>query len=338
MAVNSEFSWVDAVGFQHEVMHTGVLAELLREGGETACTVAGKCLGAPVARVHADTVKLESRAGRRRIADLVVDVELEDGERVRLAVETKVDSSWSVDQLQGTLDSRDGDRGCLLAVGLSGIAVSQKDLDGVDELEHGWRLIDARGWADLLRLPVERSDSPALAEYHQRVEREAKTHESAREAARAGLPLPDEPKRRNGVALLHWAFFAEVLGGLPDAGYWHRSALISGPLLTRWGWFASDPAENAGVYLELMGHHDGRRTLNVKTWATRRLAELQAALDEALAAVLGSPGHRVGSGSKRRTVARVPLPSDPSSAAQLVLEWQGHLDVKAKESLRRVFS
>jgi hypothetical protein len=98
-----EVSWVELVGYQHEVVHTGVLNYLLDYGSDAAdqtrTRVAAALLDEPVAGVS--DARREGRAGGSGTPDLVARIALGDGLEFDFAVETKVDSNWSLDQLEG---------------------------------------------------------------------------------------------------------------------------------------------------------------------------------------------------------------------------------------------
>jgi hypothetical protein len=92
--------WVDVIGYQHEAMHTGVLAHLLR--GSRAADVAAALIGiGGVAAV--EDVRREQRLKGTRPVDLAASIIDGDGTRTRLAVEAKVDSAWTPQQLRETV-------------------------------------------------------------------------------------------------------------------------------------------------------------------------------------------------------------------------------------------
>src|SRR4051794_37021883 len=113
--MNLQSNWVSVVGFRHEVVHTGVLRYLLDEP-DTGALLAQEITGADVVEVQG--TRQERRvAGFAGKADLVAELTLASGETVALAIETKVDSDGSREQLRAT--AAPPHFGVLLAVGLT---------------------------------------------------------------------------------------------------------------------------------------------------------------------------------------------------------------------------
>ena len=244
--------WVQAVGYQHEVIHTGVLAYLLN--GESRVAVAHALLGAntPAILNVEDSVREKRMRGRRPI-DLAATLLLSADRTRRLGVEVKVDSRWTPAQLTSTIN--DDDDGVLLAVGCTALAATQP------ELPSNWQLVRPAEWAMI----IEAHDDGALTAYAKHVRDEAESHKRACDAVNAGRTV--EPSRK-GSTLGHWAYFYEVVkhSALDSStGSWERKTLISGPLLTRW--IERDDTPGRGVYIELMGHDGEDRELCVKCWA-----------------------------------------------------------------------
>jgi hypothetical protein len=254
--------WVQAVGYQHEVIHTGVLEHLLN--GESRVAVARALLGtdAPAIVNVEDSVREKRMRGRRPI-DLAATLLLPADHKRGLGVEVKVDSRWTPAQLTSTVD--DEDDGVLLAVGCTALAATQP------ELPCNWRLVCPVEWATIVQAHAYGDE--ALVAYAKHVHDEAEAHEHARDAVNAGRPVE---RSRRGSALGHWAYFCEVVkhSALDSStGSWERKTLISGPLLTRW--IERDDMSGRGVYIELMGHGGEDRELCVKCWTDNDLEALR---------------------------------------------------------------
>lgn len=247
--------WVQAVGYQHEVIHTGVLGYLL--DGESGPGFAQALLGDEATAILSveECTREKRMPGRRRPIDLAATLVLPNGRRRRLGVEVKVDSRWMYTQLTSTIN--EDDAGVLLAVGCTALAATQP------ELPRNWRLVGPAEWATIVGAHTDGDE--ALTAYAKHVRDEAESHERARNAVNAGRPVE---RSRKGSALGHWAYFCEVVAYSaldPSSGSWERKTLISGPLLTRW--IERDDAPGRGVYIELMGHGGEDRELCVKCWA-----------------------------------------------------------------------
>jgi hypothetical protein len=246
--------WVQAVGYQHEVIHTGVLAHFLT--GESRVAVAQALLGtSEPAILSVEGCTREKRLCGRRPIDLAAVLRIPADRTLWLGVETKVDSSWTYKQLISTIN--DADEGVLLAVGCTALAATQP------ELPRNWRLVGPAEWTTIIEAHTHGDE--ALVKYAKHVRDEAEAHERARDAVNSGRFV--EPSRKNS-ALGHWAYFYEVVEQSAldsSSGSWERKTLISGPLLTRW--IERDDAPGCGVYIELMGHRGEDRELCVKCWA-----------------------------------------------------------------------
>ncbi len=248
--------WVQTVGYQHEVIHTGVLERLLN--GESGATVAQALLrdeATTIVSVEGST-REKRMPGARRPIDLAATLRLPaDGSRW-LGVEVKVDSAWAPTQLTAIIN--DDDDGVLLAVGCTALAVMPPEMP-----RKNWQLVGPAEWATIVEAQTHGDD--LLAAYAKHVRDEAESHERARAAVRAGRPVR-EP--RQGSTLGHWAYFYEVAYHSTldsSSGSWERKKLISGPLLTRR--IKRDDTPDRGVYIELMGHKGEDRDLCVKCWA-----------------------------------------------------------------------
>ena len=258
--------WVQAVGYQHEVIHTGVLEHLLN--GKSRGTVAQALLGdeAPAILNVEGCTREKRMPGKRRPIDLAATLQLPADRTRWLGVEVKVDSAWTPAQLTSTIN--DDDDGVLLAVGCTALAATPPEMP-----TENWRLVGPAEWATIVEAHTDGDD--LLAAYAKHVRDEAESHERARDAVRTRRPV-EEP--RNGSELRHWAYFYEVVDHSTldsSSGSWERKKLISGPLLTRW--INRDDTPDRGLYIELMGHEGEDRELCVKCWADND--ELEALRD-----------------------------------------------------------
>lgn len=311
--------WVDVIGYQHEVMHTGVLAHLLR--GDRGAEVAAALLDRP-AVVAIKDVWPEQRLNGSRPIDLAGWVIDRDGTRTRLGVETKVDSAWSPAQLTETVPAEAF--GVLLAVGYTALAATNGDLAALSPEPGRWRLVRPRRWAEIVRDHA--GGDRELERYARRVLQEADEHDAALRAVAAEQPV-GASEDRDAQTLSHWAYFHEVLDGRDDVAEWERKTLVSGPLLTRW--VVDHHDGEVGDYLEFMGHADGRRSLNVKTYApphTGALAESRRRLRELLADRDPDEVKQPGAGAKTCTAARWWLDGvSPAEASARAAELQERL-------------
>ena len=310
--------WVQAVGYQHEVVHTGVLEHLLN--GESRVTVAQALLGdeAP-AILSVEACEREKQMRRRRPIDLAAILRLPADRTFWLGVEVKVDSRWTYTQLTSTID--DGDAGVLLAVGCTALAATQSDLPP------NWRLVGPAKWATIIEAHT--NGDEALTAYARHVRDEAESHERARDAVNAGRPVE---QFRKGSALGHWAYFCEVVAHSalePSSGSWERKTLISGPLLTRW--IDRDDAPDCGVYIELMGHEGEDRELCVKCWAdSDSLEALRDRVARCLDNGAARPCRRLRRATKSCTAWSITLRNKrPQDAASLCDELVSRLQVIA---------
>lgn len=300
--------WVEVVGFQHEVVHTGVLRTLL--AGEGAVAVARALTGDGGIEGVGEPRQEVSLPGRgRHPCDLVAPLTLAGGETGSLVVETKVDSAWSPGQLEAT--TPEDAHGVLLAVGCTALMATHSDLARLDAYAQPWSLVGPRAWAAIVRAAAGHDE--ALTSYAERLDAEAAEHERARERVRAGRPVDFG---RHEEALGHWAYLAEVAAHAGDERRWERKTLISGPLQTLW---LREWPDGSGAYLELMGQGRGR-TLCAKAWGgDSALAGRQRAIAEGLAGFDGTAGRRPPTGAKTCTARRWSLDGrTPAEAAGLV--------------------
>jgi hypothetical protein len=256
--------WVEAIGYQHEVLHRAALAHLLR--GSRRDDVASHLLRRDVADVR--DVGTERKLTSTRPVDLAATVIGLDGTPTPLAIEIKVDSDWTPAQLQALAPAHG--EGILLALGHTALAVTDHDMRALGSDCGRWRLVRPLAWGQIVR---EHADGDRqLQRYARRVLNEAAEHADALAAIAEGRPVTASPDR-DAQALAHWAYFHEILRDRADVADWGGTTLRSGALLTLW---VTDTGPRSSDYLEFMGEHD-RRSLCVKTAAPPRTGELMAA-------------------------------------------------------------
>ena len=308
--------WVEVVGFQHEVVHTGVLRTLL--AGEAAVAVARALTNDEGIEGVGEPRQEVSFPGRgRRPCDLVAPLRLAGGAPGSLAVETKVDSAWSPGQLEAT--TPEDAHGVLLAVGCTALMVTPSDVACLDAYAQPWNLVGPSEWAAIVSAAAGPDD--AFTSYAERLDVEAAEHERARERVRAGRPVDFG---RHEEALGHWAYLAEVAAHAGEERRWERKTLISGPLQTLW---LKEWPDDSGAYLELMGQGRGRM-LCAKVWgANGALAGRQRVIAEGLAGFEGAAGRRPPLGAKTCTARRWSLDGrTPAEAAELVEQLAQAID------------
>jgi len=297
--------WVEAIGFQKEAVHTGALKYLLGrpDGVEAARALTGD---ETISSVENVGTEVRINGGKRPI-DLAANVTARAGSGW-LGVEVKVDSAWSPGQLIETLPA--GVAGVLLAVGCTALAVEDDDMRAIGRVP--WRCVRPGDLAGVVRDHA--GGDRELLVYADRLNRESREHDRARDAVRNGSKVTSE---RHRETLEHWAYFSEVLRARNDAPDWERKALISGPLMTLW---VAAGAE-AGDYLEFMGE-GGCRSLCVKTYAPPGL--LRERREQLIGLLQDMPKppeipKTPGQAAKTCTAARFPLGTlRPADAAALV--------------------
>jgi len=304
----ADVDWVSAVGYQKEVLHTGAVRHLLRSprGAEVARGLTGDASISAVVNPRAE-VKLH-RGGRRPV-DLAADLRFAAGHSGRLGIEVKVDSAWSPGQLTETVP--EDCHGVLLAVGLTSLAVDDRDLGHLKGYRWPWRRVGPR---DLAELVGEHADGDReLLAYAEHLRGEADAHDQALQAVRDGRIVE---AGRDPRLLAHWAYFAEVLRHRSDSYEWERTTLISGPLVTLW---TDERSDGCGDYLEFMGEGD-TRSLCVKTYApSGALHASRARVCDRLTGLQRHDTKQPGASSKTCTAARFPLHDrTPAEAAALV--------------------
>jgi hypothetical protein len=295
--------WIDAIGYEQEVLHAGALF-LLLDQEQRRRQFAEALVGEPIWRVGDPERQGRIGPNRRRPTDVVVPVTLSGQNDVLLGIELKVDSAWDPQQLRDTVAPPN--RGLLLALGCTAMAATS------EELPNSWRLMLPREWAILLE--ANGRGIARLDDYRRHVEHEARCHAEALDRVRKGRAVEEG---REPVTLEHWAYFHEVVAKTHIAGRWERKTLVSGPLLTLW--LDVTQGVYASAYIELMGKGD-RRELCIKCGTEGRdPAEVQRKLSDALS------DSGVLSGARR---SRRASPGDKSCTA-LTASLDGFLPSKA---------
>lgn len=275
-------SWVSVVGYQHEVLHTGVLAALLQ--GTDGPTVAARLTqrdSSEIADVHSVAREKRLPSGKGR-ADLTAELELVDGRHIPLAVETKIHSNGTCRQLERTTMGVQDAEGVLLALGLTSLKLTRRHIERGLSRQARWHWV---GVGELYNIVngLSARDRPWLPSYA--------------EALRTWKYYLDP---RQQVELKHLEWMNRVLQRLSRSTRWNEiKSLRSGPLLSRFDW--CQPGRD--VYLEFMGSHDGRRFLCIKCSAENGedLVDLEKAFVENADQL---PAFHVGgrAGGKSRTV------------------------------------
>jgi hypothetical protein len=290
-----DITWPTLIGYRHEIMHTGVLRYLIghpEHGPEVASALAGADVAAVLdVRTEAAIPAFKGRA------DLVADVRLLDGSLVGLAVETKVDSNASYEQITATAEPPQ--LGVLLALGVTALAIGDRELA---DNAPGWRAFDPGRWAAILDRCGAEGDS-LLGPYATEVRREAREHAAARELARRdGAPSERVAGARREDGLLeHYAWLAEIRDRLDDAGEWWTYTNRSGPLMGLW----RDDFQQDGrdTFIEFMCS-DRERILCLKIGGGD--GDLHDSAEHALSRVRGAgwqPGRRRPSASAQTCTA-----------------------------------
>ena len=311
--------WVEAIGYQREVLHRAALAHLLR--GPRGADVAADLLQRDVGEVR--RIAAEQKLTGKRPVDLAATVIELDGTPTPLAIELKVDSGWTPRQLQALAPAHAD--GILLAVGYTALAASEHDMRALGPEYGRWRLVRPRAWGEIVRRHAD--GDRELERYARRVLEEAAEHADALEAITAGRPVSASPDR-DAQALGHWAYFHDVLRDRDDIADWERKTLISGALLTLW---VIDHDDHHGDYLEFMGEHD-RRSLCVKTYAPPNTGELltaRARLRDLLGDYKTPSPKRPAAKDKTCTAAKWWLDDlTPEQASALVDELRARLEAQ----------
>jgi hypothetical protein len=239
----SHASWVDLVGYQFEAVHDGAVKALLE--GPARATLGSALFGGRVDDV------LEARRQRRvggAVADVVASVVV-DGQTEQLAIETKVDSQASRDQMERT--ARDGNRVTMLALGTSAMRTCTiaPALDG----DPTWHIVDVTEWARLLAEigPLD----PPLEEYRAAVVTEAEQHKGARRIAGRLDDGRSFVSRLPREELVGWAWLDETWKAMcatENPGRFDAHKDISGPIFFWGGSWDNFGRLAGGLFIDLM--------------------------------------------------------------------------------------
>lgn len=276
-------SWVQVVGYQHEVLHTGVLAAMLNsdDGPSIAAHLTQKD---PSSVVDVGNVETEAELpGARGKADLTARLQLAGGKTVNLAVETKVHSNGSCEQLERTTENTDNSEGVFLALGLTSLKMSPHHVARVDSARWNW--VGPTDWLKALKA-VPDQGRPWLSHY-----------KSALGSWRNELTCDQERD------LGHLEWMNAVCAQLSNPARWTEiQSLQSGPVFSRSDWIVT-PSQY--VYIEFAGLHNTQRVLRLKVGgpSTSDVERLAECIRRDLHLL---PPFSAGGGSgrgKRRTVA-----------------------------------
>lgn len=169
--------------FRREPGHTAQLQWLL-SSPKYSTAAAGAILQERVIDVKRVALECCLLDNETRRPDLRFDAKTEDG-WCAVAVETKVDSEWTVEQLLGEAGNSRHDvveKGVLLAVGTTSFTASALDLP--DELRSRWRAVNLKGWIDILESIGVGAPSRISSDYVQRLRSEMARHRIATEWSR----------------------------------------------------------------------------------------------------------------------------------------------------------
>lgn len=264
-------SWVEVVGYRYEFLHTGVLEWLLNHP-EHALPVARELTGRPdITWVGAVDPQAHAGGRRRTRPDLVAWV-TDAGEERQVAVEMKVDSGATREQLEDMASP--GSLKVLQAVGLASLRL--RDFRG----DADWNVVDLDEWGAMLdRLGALPN---AIREYREAVRREVAEHHEARAVARVLGPHKEEWRLQR--TLLEWAWLDEVAAEAECAGLSTRFSghtVQSGPVLF-WRDSWAGLAAGGGLYIDVMVDQ-GERRLAIKAGdVLRRRREVWSAVAKAL--------------------------------------------------------
>jgi hypothetical protein len=242
--------WVKAIGFQHEVVHTGALHHLfsLPGGAGVARALTGD---ETIEHVGEPRKEVKLRPGSRRRVDLGAEITCGDSAGC-LGVEVKADSTWTRKQLKDTVP--EGGHGVLLAVGYMALAVGDRDMQAITGYAWPWRVVRPDGFADIVREHAE--GDLELLSYAGHLASEADDHRRAVDAVQRGSEVS---WGRNSEALGDWAYFGEVIQHRRDPWKWDREWERSGALMKLW----VGPDKSLVQFVGERGH---RRSLCVKAW------------------------------------------------------------------------
>lgn len=301
-------TWPSLVGYQYEVLHTGVLATLL-DDSDVGPSLAADLIGEPVLKIT-DVHRERRLPGAPGIADLVAEYTAASGESRYLGVETKVHSNGSLGQLLATTGERTDANGVLLALGFTALKMSSFDTASASaEAGANWNFVDPSRWLDVLDRIA--AAPPWLADYKREVSQWSQALKSGQ------ADWSDDARLQTELG--HLRYLADLREGLHDPAAWRAIVTSqSGPLLSLFAW--STPGRD--IYLEVMGYWRGRRVLTLKVGGDpAQVPELLEEISSLASSVpqLGPPRlRRLRKGQKSATVAQLELPTDPLEGAAVV--------------------
>ena len=176
-------TWIRGLGWQLEVAHTAVLSALLSDPSIATRCAQGLLAEENVSAVSEVARERQAHGGRHRSrADLTFVAEIE-GAKTHIAVETKVHSQATWEQLLETTEG--GARGVLLAPGRVGMRIPDDFMCALEEQSGArWRLLDVETWKEVADRSLEgASSSPWIAEYVAKLRGEADLQRRALERA-----------------------------------------------------------------------------------------------------------------------------------------------------------
>jgi hypothetical protein len=320
-------------------MSAGLLAQALYDLPVFVGEEAGDI---PMVIQHAGNPQREANApGSQRgaKADLVFDFSLSREQAGVMAIEMKVDSAGSHDQLRKTAGS-DADA-VLLALGLAGYRLSRFDTEVVNREDgRAWRFADVVAWHRILNDVI--GDVPDLppfiVDYLAELSDQAHRHAEAGERARRG-----EDSRGNGFWQLdHCAWLAAVREELDDRdAEWALDRQISGELMHnafpgRWR-----HGSGADLYLQFDGNWEGRRTMALRVGSTTAEAITGLRADAAFQAAAREIGMQPAAGSVAHNWRSAPVSvavltgARPDHAAEVARRGITVLEAAAIDALDR---
>jgi hypothetical protein len=324
--------WPEIVGYRFEVLHTGVLAELLN--GATGSQVAAALVGNARAAGSVGDVVFEPRIGSSsRKADLRFSLEERPGTVTAVLVETKVDSVPGAEQLEHMAKQAEGARLVYLSVGYSTYLLPvQRRLfrDG------GWSVVTVDEWLTLLDGLELTGD---LATYRECVRDEVRRHADTLDLVahtdwRERLDAADVDARTRWGARVRWIDEVRNALAADDPGWWDETWAAETVNGTQFGreikeWKAKFSGEqHANVYIEVIANHEAQ-WLALKSGGST--AELRRRIDvgpiiEALARARWTPGRRSSDSYKTQTLGTLVFDGDPAQAAETIREERHRLD------------
>ena len=337
----TDINWMEALPFQHEVIHSSVLRFLLSQepkGGDNSAVSFIRQLSGDKRPKSVETPRLEVSLRPRRRLDLVAGLKRSDGTESKLAVEMKVDSAWDWTQL---VESAPSDAtGLLIAVGLTHLTIRQEELDLMKAEfpdSAGWAVVGPGRLAEAISTCFQPRAGSELEQYVLSLQAEANDHDAAvahfqslrpRDSQSSGFTRTNPARDGTGdaEALLMTAYLANCLDRF-DSGrdpQWRWSHPQSGPAVIRALEVESDK-ENPGwlSWMEINGSFNSPK-LNIKVGRSGAgIGQDRARVVEAISKtglIQGTANERkLGDSSKTATAWTIPVADNtPSELAELV--------------------